>query len=133
MESLEVRDHRGGELVDTHPRPEPAIFDLDDSGEELIEFRTERKSKVADEPAWLHWTSVVISHLAVLSLGLFLAWVVFPHVVYVPVDPYTGQILREMPNNGDIQKPAPNQGTSPPTPGQQQQPNADAKGNDGRR
>ena len=142
MESIEIKDHRGGELVDTHPRPEPSILDLDNSDVEILDHREGKRTKPMDEPAWMHWTSVVLSHLAILCLGLFLAWVVFPRIIYigVPVDPNTGQPLmqlpqRELPDHGDLQRQVPNQGPTPADKSgpQQPTPNDGTKGNNGRR
>jgi proteasome lid subunit RPN8/RPN11 len=98
MAAVEIRDRRGGELVETNSAPEPSIPEFEPTLEEPIRVRpqtAQSNDKITGEPVWLRVISTVLSHLVALLLGLFVAWFVFPRLVPVPVpvDPVTGQPL----------------------------------------
>jgi proteasome lid subunit RPN8/RPN11 len=99
LSQIAITDRRGGEEPDENPKPEPAIVDLDD--EVQVQVIDSKRRAEEDVPAWLRWTSTILSHVAALCLGLFLAWNVFPRVMLIPVDPTTGRPLQYLPGPQD--------------------------------
>lgn len=97
LSTIAISDRRGGEAPDENPKPEPAIVDLDDEvPAPVLESKRSREEEAI--PAWMRWTSTILSHLAALCLGLFIAWNVFPRILVVPVDPMTGRPLQMVPS-----------------------------------
>ena len=128
LSQISISDRRGGEEPDENPKPEPAIVDLEDEVQlPVLESQPRQEEAV---PAWLRWTSTILSHVAAICLGLFLAWNVFPRIVLIPVDPNTGRPLQYLPGPQDQpgandprmmqQQPPPNQ---PPRPNDAKEPN----------
>lgn len=141
--AIEVHDVRGGEQVDSNPALKPSVVEIDPVDEPLIRIRPQ-SSKFANsgdnEPVWVRVVFTVISHLAALLLGLFIAWFVFPRVlaVPVPVDPVTGHLLdkfmRPDPSARQTPPQAPNGLAPNAAPANQQQSSEPAeKGSDGNR
>jgi proteasome lid subunit RPN8/RPN11 len=86
-------DSRGGEeCTETH-RPEPDLPGENESAEPTTSLATGAR------PAWLRWTTSILSHLTMLAVGLLIAWFIFPRIllVPVPVDPRTGVPLIDVP------------------------------------
>jgi hypothetical protein len=71
---------------------------------------TKSQEKDEDLSRLSRTVSFVFSHLAVLILGGLLAWYLLPHVVIlpVPVDPQTGQPLKEYQFSPSSDSKAPN-------------------------
>ena len=95
LTQVTVVDRRGGERAENASRPEPVFsFANDENG--VDDPRTYNAAADTGEDSSLQRMVVTFfSHLAVLLLGILLAWYVFPRVVVmpVPVDPRTGEPL----------------------------------------
>jgi proteasome lid subunit RPN8/RPN11 len=141
--SVEVHDPKGGELVDTNPKPEPSFIRQDDSEEQFATSQQDSNlhrdaEEKFEEVAWLRWISVILSHVAALLLGFFVAWYVFPRIMLVPVDPNTGQpLMKFMEQSRPGQDPTqqrPDAASVPKDiPGGQPSSSSGAKGSDGQR
>ncbi len=85
---IAVADSNGGGRADAVSRSEP-VYSEDDE-EDAAETKAEERSV----PAWLQWTTAIVSHICVAVLGFVLAMFLIPPVVVpVPVDPRTGHPL----------------------------------------
>jgi proteasome lid subunit RPN8/RPN11 len=87
-------DEKGGEVAGETGKPEPLLGDCDDDSN----TKTELESSPSEAQAFLNVGITILSHLCLLILGFFLCWHFFPHLVAVPVDSRTGQILYDLPN-----------------------------------
>jgi len=86
-------DEKGGEGAGETGKPEPLLAGGDDG-----EAKTELESTPSEAQVYLNVGITVLTYLCTLVLGFLACWYLFPHLVQVPVDSRTGQILYELPN-----------------------------------
>jgi len=110
LSKFAVVDRRGGELAGAGEKPEPTLSGSGspDEWEDAAPAKSEEKDE--DLSRLARTVSFVFSHLAVLILGGLLVWYLLPHIVIlpVPVDPQTGQPLREYQISPSSDSKAPN-------------------------
>ncbi len=125
---IDIVDGRGGELADGSGRPGHGSAAANGSGEDEEPFKrvpeTRKHFEDLDEgedseiSRLTNIVFAVFSYLTVFVLGALLVWYLFPRIILVPVDPYTGQPLRS------LQEAPPAKSTSPDSsPAHHDQPN----------
>jgi proteasome lid subunit RPN8/RPN11 len=87
-------DEKGGEGAGETGKPEPLL-----NGGEDGEAKSELESTPSEAQVYLNVGITVLTYLCTLVLGFLGCWYLFPHLVPVPVDSRTGQILYELPND----------------------------------
>ena len=92
LSQMAVSDGRGGELAGETGKPEPSGFDLEE--DHSVQNEPSPRSERAKEPAWMRWLVSILWMVSIFLCGVMVAWAVFPRVIYVPVDPRTGQIIQ---------------------------------------
>ena len=83
VSELRVKDDKGGEEAGETGKPEP-VGGIDEE-EEASE---ENDSSETGPPTWLKWVLGVTSHVLLLALGFFAAWIFFPRQQIFFVDPF---------------------------------------------
>jgi proteasome lid subunit RPN8/RPN11 len=82
VSELHVKDDKGGEEAGETGKPEPV------GGIDEQEEATEKNdSSEPGPPVWLKWMVGVMSHVLLLALGFFAAWIFFPRQQIFFVDP----------------------------------------------
>ena len=82
VSELHVKDDKGGEEAGETGKPEP-VGGID----EQEEASEENDSSEVGPPIWLKWVLGVMSHVLLLALGFFAAWIFFPRQQIFFVDP----------------------------------------------
>jgi len=82
VSELHVNDDKGGEEAGETGKPEP-VGGID----EQEEASEENDSSEVGPPIWLKWVLGVMSHVLLLALGFFAAWIFFPRQQIFFVDP----------------------------------------------
>jgi len=82
VSELHVNDDKGGEAAGETGKPEP-VGGID----EQEEASEENDSSEVGPPIWLKWVLGVMSHVLLLALGFFAAWIFFPRQQIFFVDP----------------------------------------------
>jgi proteasome lid subunit RPN8/RPN11 len=110
LSKFAVVDSRGGEPAGASENPQPMRTASGSPDEWGDTAPTKSQEKDEDLSRLSRTVSFVFSHLAVLILGGLLAWYLLPHVVIlpVPVDPQTGQPLKEYQFSPSSDSKAPN-------------------------
>lgn len=101
---IDIVDSRGGELAGGSDRRangsaefgstgdnEPVRKSVTARGEEFADLEENEDAEVS---RLANVVFAVFSYLTVFLIGALLVWYLFPRIVLVPVDPYTGQPLR---------------------------------------
>lgn len=93
LSEVSVTDRKGGEGAGETGKPEPVGAADDDSQEE------QRRSPDQDSeaPAWLRWTTSILSYLLVLAIGFFVSWLLFPRPIIFLFNPYNGAFVEAPP------------------------------------
>jgi proteasome lid subunit RPN8/RPN11 len=95
LSELAVSDGRGGELAGETGKPEPAGFDLEE--DHPVESEPPSRSERSQQPVWMRWTVTILWNISLFLFGVMAAWVMFPRVIYVTVDPQTGNLIQIVP------------------------------------
>ncbi len=91
LATLTITDNNGDGTART---PKPIESTLDDPEEDTT--RPILNNATRPVPAWMRWGIVLMTHLSVLVLGFAIAYLFFPRILGVLVDPLTGEpILRD--------------------------------------
>jgi len=131
---IDMVDARGGELAGGSGRPEHGNSASD--GPDDIDVPRKRPpaprkdfDDFADDDGGddlsrlTNIVFAVFSYLAVFALGALFVWYLFPRLVAVPVNPYTGQPIHSLEEIEPPKSPPPNASSSKPDPQKQAQPN----------
>jgi len=98
LANFSICDGKGGEGAGETGKPEPTVFDTENTKarDEEIEIGAQGSR---NDP--LHMVVTALSYVSIFLLGALMAWYLFPRVavVGVPVDPYTGQPLVSRPQD----------------------------------
>ncbi len=95
LPQISVADGKGGEEAGETGKPEPMGFaDDDDEAQDVKLMREDSAPDQKSAPDWLRWSVSAASYLAIFAVGFLVAWMFFPHVIGVPVDPFTGQPIQ---------------------------------------
>jgi proteasome lid subunit RPN8/RPN11 len=112
VSELHVKDDKGGEEAGETGKPEPVggIDEQDEASEE-------NDSSEVGPPAWLKWVLGVMSHVLLLALGFFAAWIFFPRQQIFFVDPLNHTAIEAPPGtriNSDGTLTVPRRGEAEP-------------------
>src|SRR5712672_1769380 len=82
VSELHVKDDKGGEEAGETGKPEPVggIDEQEEASEENV-------SSEVGPPIWLKWVLGIMSHVLLMALGFFAAWIFFPRQQIFFVDP----------------------------------------------
>jgi len=88
---------KGGDGVERTPKQmgNRSEYDFEDD-EDFIQAKSgepKKGGRTGAPPAWLRWTVTTLSYLSALAVGFLICWLLFPRLVGIPVNPYTGEPL----------------------------------------
>jgi proteasome lid subunit RPN8/RPN11 len=103
---IDIVDSRGGELAGGSGRPDHGNAAVNGSGEDEQPRKPVPQSRKhfegldeGEDSEISRLTNIVLavfSYLTAFLCGALLVWYLFPRILFVPVDPYTGQPLRSL-------------------------------------
>lgn len=127
LSEIAVTDRKGGEGAGETGKPEPV--GAADEPEEEVRGSVNRES---DAPAWLRWTTGILSYVLVMAIGFFVCWLLFPRPIIFFVNPFNRTAVQAPPgthinSDGSISLPSmpeleapqpekPQKDVKPPTP-----------------
>ncbi len=89
-----ILDNNGDGVERTPKSSENSRPDIDDESQ----MKYGDQSRERPPARWLQWTFYALSYLSMLLLGFMVAYLLFPRLVAIPVDPVTGEPLLRLPS-----------------------------------
>ena len=91
LSSLSIVDRNGDGVERTPKRLNSTLSASDDEeNESLLETRS--TARRTSSP-WMRWTGAVLTHISALLIGFMLAYILFPRVLALMIDPATGELI----------------------------------------
>lgn len=124
---LSIVDRNGDGVERTPKRLNSAISTPDEEDNESFVDAASRKPTAT--PRWIYWSRTFISHISALLVGFALAYLLFPRVLALMIDPATGEIIvrdgrellpyldQRIPLPGSLREPQPLSAPPPSTTG----------------
>jgi proteasome lid subunit RPN8/RPN11 len=91
LSSLSIVDRNGDGVERTPKRPHSAMPAPDEEEDECFVDTPSRRSKATSR--WMRWGGAFLTHISALLVGFALAYLLFPRVLALMIDPATGEII----------------------------------------